>query len=90
MGFLLFSAGCSEGFLVAAIDLNRLGGSGEPPLPLMSQRVLFWGFLLGLVEVVQGGPYSEVRALSQSSRIKSIIIFYFLRGGRITDVRILT
>src|SRR6478672_9659014 len=47
LGFFV-SAGCSEGFLVEAIDLNRLGGSGEPPLPVYSQRGLFWGFVLGL------------------------------------------
>src|SRR5437667_11237864 len=29
--------------LVAAIDLNRPGGSGEPPLPFCSQRVWFLG-----------------------------------------------
>ena len=55
MGFILFSAGCSEGFLVAAIDLNRLGGSGEPPLPMYSQRVVL-GFFVGCwVEVCSGG-----------------------------------
>ena len=53
------------------------GGSGEPPLPIYSQRGLFWGFVLGLgLRLFRG--YSEVRALSPSSRIKSTIIFYFL------------
>jgi hypothetical protein len=37
--------------------------------------VLFW------VGVCSEGPYSEVRALSQSSRIKSIVISYFLEGA---------
>ena len=40
LGF--FCCSCSEGFLVAAIDLNRPGGSGEPPLPFCSQRVWFF------------------------------------------------
>src|SRR6266540_2452327 len=49
--FLIFIFGfsycsCSEGLLVAAIDLNRPGGSGEPPLPFCSQRVWFFGFVL--------------------------------------------
>src|SRR6266542_3426655 len=39
--FGFFYCSCSEGFLVAAIDLNRPGGSGEPPLPFCSQRVWF-------------------------------------------------
>ncbi len=44
--------------------------------------VLFWGFLFWFgLRFVQRG-YSEVRALSQSSRVKSIIIFWLFRVGR--------
>jgi len=57
---LFFSASCSEGFLVAAIDLNRQGGSGEPPYQFYLSE--FWGFLFVLgLGFVQRGPYSEVR-----------------------------
>ena len=81
MGFLLFSAGCSEGFLVAAIDLNRLGGSGEPPLPMYSQRVVL-GFFVGCwVEVCSGGSLLLRCAVIAVSRIKSIVISYLLEGA---------
>ena len=50
VGFLLFSASCSEDFW-SAIDLNRLRGSGEPPLPLMLRGCCSGVFCLVWVEV---------------------------------------
>jgi hypothetical protein len=86
MWVFLFSAGCSEGFPVAAIDLNRRGGSVNRRYQMSFSEGFVLGFFLwfwlrffqGLPAVaLRGGGYSEVRGLSQSLQIKSIFIFYF-------------
>jgi hypothetical protein len=44
---------------------------------------LFGGFCLVRVDVIPEGPYSEVRALSQRSRVKSTFIFGFFGARQI-------
>ena len=65
--------------MVATIDLNRLGGSDEPPLPIYSQRVLFGGCLFGLGWLFRG--YSEVRGYRSVRGLSQQLFFNFSEGG---------
>jgi hypothetical protein len=46
--WVFFSAGCSEGCLVAAIDLNRLGGLADRRYQMIVSEDFVLGVLFGL------------------------------------------
>src|SRR6476660_9501745 len=54
LGFFV-SAGCSEGFLVAAIDLNRLGGLVNRPYQFILRGCCSGVFVWFRLRSVQGG-----------------------------------